>query len=451
MKCEKCGTEIKQKAKFCPSCGNPITWEEEPKKKISKKTKALIMLIFALVIGGVVYTKMPKTVNLHDYTTTCKVKGYDGFGTASMDCKWDKFIIDLTKFLKQKNKNMTEAEVQNLVDSTYWDVSPIKDEGLSNGDVVKVKYSFDKNFLKEYGIVFKGATQKIKVKNLKKIKKVDIFDGLELKYSGEGPEISTEEYITIKKNGQEFDCLVTPSSGLQVGDEVTVEYEDDKPVKGIYPKTKTVKLKVPKDLPHIVTDPSELTKEDMDKIKEVANKIFKNQAPYTDIFETGGYMSLILDEADREDVYDCKLISPTVSDDMFFFAGDDIDDGMSSAVAVKCSGNIKINDEDSSYYNKQVKCVAYCVIGPIKRDKNGKIKLEAPSDENNMDMYGSDFYKDGDGSDGNANAYEDIKNNWYEDAYSGTIYKVSMSGKSKPEIVEQISDDETSDTDEEEY
>lgn len=244
--------------------------------------------------------------------------------------------------------------------------------------------------------------------------------------------------------------LSTPSSGLQVGDEVTVEYEGDKPVKGLYPKTKTVKLKVPKNLPHIITDPSELTKEDMDKIKEVANKIFKNQAPYADIFEKW-YKSLVLNETDIEDVYDSKLISPTVSDDMFFFAGDDIYDEMSSAVAVKCSGNIKINDEDSSYYNKQVKCVAYCVIGPIKHDKNGKIKLEAPSDENNMDMYGSDFYKDGDGSDGNANANEDIKNNWYENANSGTIYKVSMSGKSKPEVVEQISDDETSDTDEEEY
>ena len=80
---------------------------------------------------------------------------------------------------------------------------------------------------------------------------------------------------------------------------------------------------------------------------------------------------------------------------MFFFAGDDIYAGMSSAVAVKCSGNIKINDEGSSYYNKQVKCVAYCVIGPIKRDKNGKIKLEVSDDEN--EMYGSDFYRDGDG------------------------------------------------------
>lgn len=113
------------------------------------------------------------------------------------------------------------------------------------------------------------------------------------------------------------------------------------------------------------------------------------------------------------------------------------------------SGNIKINDEGSSYYNKQVKCVAYCVIGPIKRDKNGKIKLEVSDDEN--EMYGSDFYRDGDGSDGNANANEAIKSNWSEDANSGTIYKVSMSGKSKPEVVEQISDDETSDTDEEEY
>lgn len=353
MKCEKCGTEIRQKAKFCPSCGNPIDWEEEPKKKMSKKMKALIVLVFVLVIGGIVYTKLPKTVDLHDYTTTCKVKGYNGFGTVSIDCKWDKFTIDLAKYLKQKNKDMSESEVQSLVDRTDWNISASKEKGLSNGDVVKAKYDFDKKYLKEYGIVFKGATQKINVKNLKKVKKVDIFDGLELKYSGEGPTIQTDDYITIKKNGQKFECSVTPSSDLQVGDEVTVKYEGDKPVKGIYPKSKTVKLKVPKDLPHIITDPSELTKEDMDKIKEVANKIFKYQAPYTDVFDAWGNKSLFSDEADREDVYDSKLISPTVSDDMFFFAGDDIYAGMSSAVAVKCSGNIKINDEGNGQVQEE--------------------------------------------------------------------------------------------------
>lgn len=451
MKCEKCGTEIQQKAKFCPSCGNPIDWEEEPKKKMSKKMKALIVLVFVLVIGGIVYTKLPKTVDLHDYTTTCKVKGYNGFGTVSIECKWDKFTIDLAKYLKQKNKDMSESEVQSLVDRTDWDISASKEKGLSNGDVVKVKYDFDKNYLKEYGIVFKGATQKINVKNLKKVKKVDIFDGLELKYSGEGPTIQTDDYITIKKNGQKFECSVTPSSDLQVGDEVTVKYEGDKPVKGIYPKSRTIKFKVPKDLPHMITDPSELTKEDIDKIKEVANKIFKYQAPYTDIFEAWGDKSLIFNEDDREEAYNSKLISPSISDDMFFFAGDDIYKGTFSAAAVKCSANVKIGDEESSFYNKQVKCVVYCVIGPIKRDKDGKIKFEVPNDENDMDMYGSEFYRDGDGSDGNANANEAIKSNWSEDANSGTIYKVSVSGKSKPEVVEQISDDETYDTDEEEY
>ena len=136
---------------------------------------------------------------------------------------------------------------------------------------------------------------------------------------------------------------------------------------------------------------------------------------------------------------------------MFFFAGDDIYKGTFSAAAVKCSANVKIGDEESSFYNKQVTCVVYCVIGPIKRDKDGKIKFEVPNDENDMDMYGSEFYRDGDGSDGNANANEAIKSNWSEDANSGTIYKVSVSGKSKPEVVEQISDDETYDTDEEEY
>ena len=46
--------------------------------------KALIVLVFVLVIGGIVYTKLPKTVDLHDYTTTCKVKGYNGFGTVNL-------------------------------------------------------------------------------------------------------------------------------------------------------------------------------------------------------------------------------------------------------------------------------------------------------------------------------------------------------------------------------
>ena len=159
MKCEKCGTEIRQKAKFCPSCGNPIDWKEKPKKKMSKKMKALIVLVFVLVIGGIVYTKLPKTVDLHDYTTTCKVKTLTVDRTYTIDLgdgktttvvghyereMEEEMFNAVNEYRRENNKKELESgyyKLKNAADIRGYEISYYFEHNRPNGERALVSFS----------------------------------------------------------------------------------------------------------------------------------------------------------------------------------------------------------------------------------------------------------------------------------------------------------------------
>ncbi|WP_278752735.1 hypothetical protein, partial [Alistipes putredinis] len=64
--------------------------------------------------------------------------------------------------------------------------------GVRGKKYAYVNSTYLQNKLKEYGIKFKGETKEIKVEKLKKVKKVDIFKKLKLKFSGDAPEAYTD-------------------------------------------------------------------------------------------------------------------------------------------------------------------------------------------------------------------------------------------------------------------
>ncbi len=60
MNCKKCGKELKEGAKFCSECGEPIN--SETSKRNSKLTLVIIgtIVIFAIIIGYLIMNKMSK-------------------------------------------------------------------------------------------------------------------------------------------------------------------------------------------------------------------------------------------------------------------------------------------------------------------------------------------------------------------------------------------------------
>lgn len=74
MFCEKCGQEIKEGAKFCLKCGNPIQIvkvAEEEKKKLSKKNKKtgkkiIRIILIAIIFGGTMaWLQSPNRIYYH--------------------------------------------------------------------------------------------------------------------------------------------------------------------------------------------------------------------------------------------------------------------------------------------------------------------------------------------------------------------------------------------------
>ena len=61
MQCKKCGTDIQDNSKFCPSCGSPVN--EVPEKEASAPAKSGgIMKTIGKVIGGLVVLAMIGTI-----------------------------------------------------------------------------------------------------------------------------------------------------------------------------------------------------------------------------------------------------------------------------------------------------------------------------------------------------------------------------------------------------
>ena len=119
----------------------------------------------------------------------------------------------------------SEHKFDKVLDSFYdYEVDP--DSELSNGDKVKVKFDISKDKFKDYGIVFKNTTVSKKVSGLKKIKKFDAFEDIELEYSGTSPEGYV--YISGAPDGLYYEADKTEE--LSNGDEITVKvlsYWDD--------------------------------------------------------------------------------------------------------------------------------------------------------------------------------------------------------------------------------
>ena len=98
-----------------------------------------------------------------------------------------------------------------------------------------------------------------------------------MKFEGTAPDLSTESEIIIEQDDASFWCTVSPCEDLDIGDEITIECTTEGMVNGIKPEKIKTTVKVPDTAEHYVTDPSELTAEDMEEIKDGLTKILKEK------------------------------------------------------------------------------------------------------------------------------------------------------------------------------
>lgn len=257
MNCSKCNAPLETGALFCGNCGTKVEQPQPmnqmnqnpyaaqaapaPKKPFDKKILAAIIAAAAVFLIAIIVIIMivtgKKKMDLQDYTTV-KFDGYQTVGTAEIEFDWSKFHKDL----KDKAKGMEDSGDINSLEDIADGLSNIgaygklinvtfaldKSAGLSNGDVVKVKFTYDNEAASEYGIKYVGEEIEYEVEGLKEIKEIDPFKDITLKYSGTAPDVSAEVVNDSSEEAvKNLYFNMDKSNGLAEGDIVTVSVDTD--------------------------------------------------------------------------------------------------------------------------------------------------------------------------------------------------------------------------------
>lgn len=192
----------------------------------------------AAVIGiGVTVATASPTLNMDKYTTT-EFTGYDGYGTAKVEVDWTRIQHDFAgkiKYTKEAQAQFKKAgeafgydgnleDIANpstLLPSTIGvDIDSDSNGKLSNGDKVTVKYDVPSTLSQALRLKVKAKDKVVTVKGLKKAEGVDVFEKVNLEFTG----ANGDGYASIKNStdgyGEYFSLDKT--SSLSNGDKVTV-------------------------------------------------------------------------------------------------------------------------------------------------------------------------------------------------------------------------------------
>ena len=265
MKCQYCGTENPDDAKFCASCGKPVTGQKETTdetentekvtedsgvaekseegEKVQKaahggnyKTKLMIILIcIAAVIiffAGFMIMRARKTINLDKYVSF-ETTGYDGSGDVYAQIDWQKIEekygsrLSLTKAFKEEYGDGADSVSPVDVLQSFVSVDVESDGNLSNKDKVKYKWNIDKEYSKYVKCRLKYQDGSYKVKGLEEVKSFDAFKDLDVQFNGTEPYGSVSwDYTGSDLTADDFQCDADAS--LKNGDKVTIYLDKSK-------------------------------------------------------------------------------------------------------------------------------------------------------------------------------------------------------------------------------
>ena len=256
MICKNCKKTIDDDSMFCKYCGKPQQDDWIEKKfgvegNASRKTMnplvkkiiiGLVILCALVVEGNSIYKRYHKDkINLEKFVKI-RCEGYDGYGEATCKFDYKKFSeevkdslgIDSTKSLDEiiKNNSKEYGELGDCILAMKESIKFNKDSSLSNGDEIVLTLKYKNDLIDKYGIKLTGGKIKYKVKELEKIKEVDPFKDLTVKFEGYSPLAS----VTCKNNSKEewFKGIyfnADKTTYLKEGDVITITalyYDEDK-------------------------------------------------------------------------------------------------------------------------------------------------------------------------------------------------------------------------------
>lgn len=285
MKCNKCGKELENGAQFCPECGAAVPKQEDAKNAIL--IGGVVAAIVALIIWG--SSVFGQTIDLNKYVSVT-FSGYDTVGKASIDVDYQALEADYGDKIRMKDTTSEDRMMmawgasngEILKDSIRGIFELDQTTDLSNGD--KVTLTCDESSLKKiqnkFNYKFKFKEKKYKVTDLEEITQVDIFELVNVFFTGIAPEGTVIVEYPTEKYPVYFDA--TPSTGLSNGDTVVVSVSDGYAEKLVeYQGIKlleTEKEYVVEGLTKRVTDYSEITDEALEKIKTKTETILQETA-----------------------------------------------------------------------------------------------------------------------------------------------------------------------------
>lgn len=262
------------------------------KKLIIGVAIALAVVVLAIVLSTILGPqKLPV-----DSTVKVKFSGVDGYGVAYLEDEWD-WVKDVDFKNKDVDDDLLELIEYSMIFEGDIEYSLSESEGLSNGDVIKLKISVDKEDLKRNGFKAKSITKKITVSGLEKVKEIDPFSegtvnipvyGL----SGAGSVSNHSNHVTISlENGEILELeleIDSDKKNLSNGDKVHVKISDERTNEELAQSYGLVLSKREADVEiknlsyYPVENPKEIfdciTEDDMNRVLEAVKTKYKNYA-----------------------------------------------------------------------------------------------------------------------------------------------------------------------------
>lgn len=238
--------------------------------------------------------------------------GADGKGYVS------NYTVDRDKLedeIRKANDDLTNKEREKLMDSIELEVNKVSE--LSNGDKVKIDIDWSERKAERCGIKFISDEAEVDVKGLKKIKKVDAFEDINITYDGVSPYI-TVEVESESDNKFLQNCYYEveypkDKDYAKAGDKVTVtvEYSEyDSEQYGYMPKEDSKEIEVKaSDVDAYIEKPDQVSDEELKNLTEKAKKLIEDDV-YGDSYSYESMMEKITGQTYNWD-FDMTTVNKT--------------------------------------------------------------------------------------------------------------------------------------------
>lgn len=383
--CKSCGWTTEKKANFCENCGGVMeeTLDKNP-KGIRNKLIVGVAILFVIALIGYLLMQ-PKKIDFEDYLIG-KVQGYNGSGSYQYEFDDERFETDIKNILEKKleTEEQIEEAIFEIYDAFSVQIDPLESV-LSNGDKVTIRIKVNNESIKKYGIRFVEKDITVNVEGLKEKTELDVFKDFSLNVRNIAPFAEVEEEVWIEIGDVSVQASCTPNRGLCVGDEVVVTIDEETVPDAYTLKEKEKKFKI-ENIDHYILDAKELTKEDLEIIKNAClAELKKSDAlAYHNVYpqsikNTGNDSSLKMEDNFK------KGTNFNVLNDAYFYANEMEEDSVNQMAMRFEVDTVCDNEWEKDYFNKKFHFYSIIQVQNIYRKVDGTLRFEECICEGNVD------------------------------------------------------------------